>query len=446
MGVRLRKFCAIALTSAVLVGASTDPAHATIEPTGYEFGGKQVTLASGKSGGPDLRAGLYRTQLPNDGSPRSFQINRNQMRTFLASVLTYEKNGTNFLLGADHKTEITFTDAGGDTCGNQSEKLAEGEPAGIVVTDLGVDDDEELSRAGYVGTACREATTLTATITHTGSPANASTAAEILITDEPKATEGTGAAASAAETTMIKAPAGEPKDEVEPGTGFSTAATLTPGTYPVKLTVGARIFYRVRLEWGQRLAATMTVPAKDSNFGSPIALESTVSTWSPQRVFLEIQPKDYNYGREASLSANSSEVKTVGSYTAAVRWANRSKSSSGNGEIGYEALPWTAVPGWYYVSVNTQPRTPVDADKPLPDSAPQVPAELSIAVVGEPQPGPRMVNAAGQTVAPAAAGQMSVGSGASTGTSFPWAKAGLSLVTVLLAGAAMVWALRRKDA
>ena len=436
----------VALASSVLavtvVMSSTTPARA-IQPTGYAFSGTQVTLANAETGGPALTPGLHRTQLPNDGSPRSFTVNRNQLRTFVASVLTYEKNGSNLLLADDHETEVKITSPDGDDCDTQKETLREGEPAGIVVTNVGFDDDEKLSRNGYVGSTCREATTLNVTVAHTGGGAG-STDAEILITDEPKGVGDTGAAASAAERTAIKAPAQAPKDEVAPGTGFAGAATLTPGTYPVKLKVGARIFYKVRLDWGQRLAATMTVPAKDSNFGSPIALESTISIWSPQRIFLGVQPKDYQFSREASMSANNSEVKTIGSYTAAVRWANRSASSGDNGEIAYATVPFTSVPGWYYVSVNTQPRTPVSSDTPVPATTPDVPAELSVAVVGEAQPGPRLVNSAGAEVAAPSAGQLSVGNGVSQDDPFPWVKTGLSAVAILAAGAAVVWGLRRK--
>lgn len=428
-----------------MVANSSTPAHAAIAPTPYEFSGSQVTLAGAATGGPTLMPGTYRTQLPNDGSPRSFQINRNLLRSFMASVLTYEKDGSALLLGQDRETEVKLTNSKGNDCGTQTEKLAKDEPAGIVVTNIGVDDDENVDRNGYFSSDCREATTLTLTIIHKGAPGG-TTDAEILLTDEPKAVSGTGAAATPTEMSALRATAAAPKDAVDPGTGFGSAATLTPGTYPLKLKVGARIFYRVRLEWGQRLAATMTVPAKDSNFGSPLALETTISTWSPQRVFLDIDPNDYNFGRGATLSTNSSEVKTIGTYTAAVRWGNRNADSSNNGEIDYNSLPFTTVPGWYYITVNIQPKTPVDADTPLPDTAPDVPAQLSLMVAGSPQQGPRLVDSTGEQAPVPPAGEMSVGNGVSQDSPFPWAKAGLSTLAVLAAAAAVVWALRRKPA
>ncbi|MBD2758995.1 hypothetical protein IEE94_05680 [Yimella sp. cx-573] len=446
---RVQRSLAAAAVVAAL-GAASTTAHAAVDPVPYSFTGSPVTLANGPSGGPTLTAGVYRVTLPNDGSERSFTIDRNKLRSFMATVVTDEREGTSPFLTSDHTTEVKSVDEKGDECSSATDERGEDGPAGITVTNLGVDDDEELTRqAGYFNSTCRESTKLTITITHTASPANGQTQAEIHLTDEPKASGNLGSATTSGQTAMLKAPKGEEHEEVPPGQGFGSAATLTTGSYPAMLTVGSRAFYRVRVGWGQRLAATMTVPGQDKNFAPPLAVDVTLSIWSPQRVWLKASPKDYQFSHTTSLSKNMSESKTIGTYTAPVLWANRkvdSLSLSGS-EVESAAVRFTTVPGWYYVTVNTQPKKPSD-DEQLPQSVPQIPADLNILVQGQEQSGPSFVNAAGASVAQPPSGQMSVGQGIDQGTKVPWVQLGLSALAVGAAAAAVFWAMRsrRRDA
>lgn len=445
VGVHFRKSAAAVLTSAALGLSSLTPAHAAIEPQEYGFSGKQVTLATATTGGPELKAGVYRTELPNDGSPRSFTINRNQMRTFLASVLTDEREGKSLKVTGEHKTEVKIVDPKGESCSSTSQSLSKDDPASILALTIGVDDDEEVSRgSGYFSSSCREATKLSISISHTAVPSSGRTKAEILLTDEPKATGTLGSAATAAQTGELRAPDGSLRDEVEAGTGFGDAATLTTGTYPVKLTVGARQFYRVRLDWGQRLAATVTVPGRDSNFGSPIAVDVSAALWSPQRVRLEARPKDYDYSDSVSMSANMSKVNTIGTYTAPVLWANRKAESGAAEQVPLDSLEYTTTPGWYYLTIWTRPSRYSSSDEPMPDKVSAIPADLNIAVVGAAQNGPTFINASGAQVAQPAKGEMSIGQGVSQDDPFPWLKVTLSALAVLAAAAAVIWALRSR--
>lgn len=442
--VRFRKSAAAVLTSAALVATGTAPAHAAIEPQAYGTSGKQVTLATDKTGGPELKAGLYQAELPNDGSPRSFTINRNQMRTFLASVLTDEREGKALKATGEHKTKVSILDAKGDDCTSDTGTLSKDAALTFLNVNVGVDDDEDVSRGNYLRGTCRESTKLSISIEHNGIPANGRTKAEVLLTNEPKGTGSVGSPATVAQTATLKAPDGKVRGEVAPGKGFGDAATLVAGTHSLKLGVGTQAFYKVRLDWGQRLAVTLRVPGKDTNFASPIAVEVSTRIWTPQRIALDANPKDYQYSDSLSMSANSSKGATIGTYTAPVLWANRyAKSESGN-EVPQASLQWTTTPGWYYVTVWTRPASFSSSDEPMPDSVPPIPADLNIAVVGDVQQGPTFVNTGGAKLAQPGKGEMSIGQGVQTGAPFPWAKVALSALAVLAAAAAVLWALRSR--
>ena len=84
---------------------------------------------------------------------------------------------------------------------------------------------------------------------------------EIAFRLEP-AVSDPGPAAVTGKSPELPAPAPGPARPVEAGTSFNDAPVLTPGSYQDAITTGETRFFRVRLDWGQRLAYRISVPAQ----------------------------------------------------------------------------------------------------------------------------------------------------------------------------------------
>lgn len=432
------KACTAIVASTLSAALLALPAAAAVEPYGYEVAGNSVT--PGTSGaGPTLTPGLYRLDLPNDGSPRTISVARADFPNLVANVLTAESDEKSLVATGDHKLAVELVGPNDTTCDSADQSLSKDRPMNWLQATVGYDAGDDGRFSSW--SDCKEAPSLTVRITHETSGRSGTTAAELLLTGEPRATGATGSAATSADTGVIKPPktkaaqGGEAAPEVTGGAGFTQATTVTGGTYSTKLVVGGWTFYRVRLGWGQRIAAELRVPADGSNFAPPTGVSVQVALFSPQRIVITPSYSS-DTSTETNIYANDSSQNVLNLFSAPVRWANRNPDNNVSGPIDSDALEWTSVSGWYYLGVQTQLASG-SSDKPV-DSVPQIPTDLAIQVSGEPGPGPTYAGDAQPAV-----GKMSVGKGTNQ-TTIPWVRLSLSALAVLLAAVAVLWAMRAR--
>ncbi|GAB3578320.1 hypothetical protein GCM10027579_01750 [Calidifontibacter terrae] len=415
-----------------MIAATSAPADAAVLPYGYEVAGTPVTAAT-SGAGPILGPGLYRLDLPNDGSPRTITVERSAFPNLVADVLSAETEGSSLTATGDHSLEIALVGPDDTECDTDTDTLSADDAIDHLTTQVGYDAGKDGRFNSWSG--CQEASSLTLKITHTATRAAGTTPAELLLSSEPQATSGAGVAATTAELGVLKPAKGATQDAVTGGRGFTQATTLTGGTYPTELTAGGWTYFRVRVGWGQRVAAELRVPADGSNFAPPAGVSVKIGLFSPQRV--DITP---GYSADttttSTMYSNESSQDTLNVFSAPVRVANRAPATSISGPIDRDALRFTTAAGWYYLGIQTEPSdtTPGTALKSLP----KIPADLAIHVSGTEQQGPTYENSTEPLI-----GKMSVGNGVDQ-SSIPWVRLSLSVIAILLAAVAVLWALRQR--
>jgi Ca-activated chloride channel family protein len=95
------------------------------------------------------------------------------------------------------------------------------------------------------------------------------------------------------------------------GTSFSNSTQLTPGTWTDSIATGETVFYRVRLETGQRVRVTATTPAPKSSWrlGAADALTSRLVLSSPARSTLTVRQAPLQGKGAVTLTAASPQVR-----------------------------------------------------------------------------------------------------------------------------------------
>jgi len=95
------------------------------------------------------------------------------------------------------------------------------------------------------------------------------------------------------------------------GTSFSNSIDVRAGTWRDSVAVGETVFYRVRLQHGQRLRVTAETPAPKTNWrlGAAEGVTARVNVYSPARVSLTSQFANLQGRGAARVSAASPEVR-----------------------------------------------------------------------------------------------------------------------------------------
>ncbi|MEU3040693.1 hypothetical protein ABZ700_06980 [Streptomyces diastaticus] len=197
---------------------------------------------------------------------------------------------------------------------------------------------------------------------------------ELRLIEEP-AVEGKGAPTVAPSSSPTGTPAGVPGGEpVERpgGTGFNDAVALAEGSFKTRLAPGESVFYRVPVDWGQRL------------YVEP-ELGSATSERSMAYVSDALEAALYNpaYGpvEDRSVLFGGSPKTVPSEPLQPVAHENRHASAS--------AVKATRFAGWYYVQLTLSPEM---AEVFQGDD---FGVTLRVGVQGEPADGPRYAGDAG---------------------------------------------------
>lgn len=129
------------------------------------------------------------------------------------------------------------------------------------------------------------------------------------------------------------------------GTSFSNATEVSPATYTDSMATGETVFYRVRLEPGQRLRATATTPAPKTSWHlAPAELvTSRVMLYSPSRTLLTSQEANLQGDGSVTVSAASPQVRV------------RNREAPVSQSWGTPSVSTASQAGDYYIAVQVDP-------------------------------------------------------------------------------------------
>lgn len=407
---------AAAAGAAILLGGISVPGAYAAADSGAP---NTVQLTTTRGDAPVLRPGIYQTASPRGTTEHYASVTRPKGGSVAVAIF-----------GA---VNASLTTADGQTTCSSGTTTLTNDVTGYTFVFA---DSVETARQSYLSDGCASATRLllklSADDSSDSSPGAAPAQLRFAVTAEPKVTHA-GAPAPKSEQGTIKAPSRTASGrDITLSENLFAPTTLAAGSHPVTLRPGTIGVTRVRVSWGQRLAASVDAPRNGSNIAPPSSLDLELAAFSPQWA-----PVGAGDG-SASLYRNDSTEQTASTYTTVVGAANRSIGYGDAGDVGAGHAQWTTAAGWYYLVV----RVAAD-DHTAPPSNFRLPARLNIAVTGTATAGPSYVDAAGSAVAAPPASQLSRGGSSGSSTTTVLRIAGTALVLVV-AGAAVVILLRRR--
>jgi Ca-activated chloride channel family protein len=157
-----------------------------------------------------------------------------------------------------------------------------------------------------------------------------------------------------------------PLTRVRGGSSFTTAAELAPGSSEDTALAGETLYFRVPVQWGQRLAYTVSVPPAQPGARTVGGAPLRAFLAGPSRRQVELldggDTSDYFGGRYDADGAS------VGGSTAPVLFRNR--------DVDEDALETASLAGDHYLVVQVGTASGSDDDVPLP-------LRIGVEVVGE---------------------------------------------------------------
>lgn len=239
---------------------------------------------------------------------------------------------------------------------------------------------------------------------------------------------------------------GSPKTAVGGG-GFADAATLTPGSYTDTILPGEQLYYRVRVDYGQRAAFTARLSTKGTSLGkggkheldSTDNILMTVNSWNP--ALRELTRLDDDPENREHLSGHQHSL-VLGEYIPEVRYRNKGASTY---EATHEDFDLASMRGYYYFAIGRESFMGGGLDTPLPV---EIDVDVKGKVSGTPQfdaaspPSEDAFRKETDTASDTPASTDSTETADEGSSPLPWIGGGL--LAALLLGAGAWFALRRK--
>ncbi|MFC5262906.1 VWA domain-containing protein [Kribbella qitaiheensis] len=346
----------------------------------FRLSGTPVEGGPQQEGAPVLAPGLYSDKFGAEKVAKYYLIKR----TIAGSTLRAGVSFRNPAGGSDvveSKTQLSTIE--GDDCGwsyphnyGSDEGLATG-----VASSWKETQDE-----------CATADQLVLTVSH-GDKQLVATPFELRIDEEPPVSTTTGLPDEAEEPIWKSMPGSTPR-EIVPGSSFPDAPLLSPGSYRTTLMPGEVQLYKVKVDWGQRLQAQVSVPqlgaALDKAFDGIRYLDVNLISPTGDEVFATFAKG--TPGGAYKKVALTSRGTVHGVVSKEIRYLNRTGANSYN--------TGTSQPGEYYVLVTLTKK----AEQPQPFAMPMT---LTVGLQGTAGEGkPEYVNGAmpvsGDSVTPSA--------------------------------------------
>jgi Ca-activated chloride channel family protein len=316
----------------------------------FAITGTRVTGTESPDGAPELTPGQYQDRFGNDGGKRYYSIARQPGETVTATV-----NSLVPPTGSYNREDwsLTLSTDSGVVC-DDVQTLNETADATVVVSGAVVSGVEE--------PACTT-DPLVLAVERRGQQGAKTTGAEIVVSAEPEITNLATLpdAVSSYAQSGPAVPSKKPVRRVVGGSSFTNAPLLTPGSFADAPAVGESIFYKIRLQTGQRLRTTVTAPSDRDGWDLTSTETVTVASliYTPSRVPLTRQSGVLQGDNRQKLTANSPQVRV------------RNREIPHGRIVGTEGDPlaktsYASVAGDYYVSVQARQSTEDTSGRVLP--------------------------------------------------------------------------------
>ncbi|MFF3542663.1 hypothetical protein ACFYXD_12510 [Streptomyces platensis] len=394
------------LPGAVGVASADDVPHYRMAEGATKIAGSPKSTDA-----PSLKPGLH-TDAIKRGEHKWYAVNLDARTNAYFSAVAAPTPGTKVEDYGD-KLTLSVQDSNGTTCGSEARPSFNGGGMAYPIADY------VTRRIGADRTECQKAGPYYLVITREGSETSGPDTwpLEINYLNEPRL-EGSTPAKPGQGTWSTATPAPRTdatKRSARGGTGFNDAGSVASGVWKDRIRPGETRFYRVPVDWGQRLNLSAELPnATSSRTSAFLARVLGLAVYNPARGAVG-NPSFVSYtGKPAAAKE----------FTAPVDFGNRFDSTGSVNAMRFA--------GWYYLAVSLHP----DAAQYFPKGAELT---LRVDVRGSAKAGPGYAGPAGAfSVTPedretAQKGQTAQ-EAAKSGTLMTVAYAGIGTGVVLLLG------------
>ena len=408
----------------------------------FGLSGTPVHATPDAASAPKLEPGQYTDSFAVSERPRYYLLHRDAGSTIHLAVTG--RPPRNALSANQDTVRTAFSLPDGTKCGDAYDGRGEAATFDRVVnvsdTLAGTAPDSSLA----LPSACYTAADVLVAVTRT---AGAGTLpVEVLYIDEPAVDDVTSL--PPAPTTVadpMLAPVTAPVRAVVGGGSFSNALSLDAGTYSDTVVPGETIYYRVRLDFGQRAAFTVDAPLDGSQYAvagqEAVYLQSYA--YAPDRA-----PIGAVTGMHTMLT-RTHQSATLGESTQAIGYRNREADATMTDKKSTSFLQVRpqSMAGYYYFAVGVARDRFTGSLLNTP-----VPVRVRVAVVGEPTGAPKYQGAAPPADALASSSPVSDGQNAAAHStpesdgsgSAPWVLVGVGVLALALVVGGGVVLLRRR--
>ncbi|MGH3313035.1 MAG: hypothetical protein ACRDP3_21030 [Streptomyces sp.] len=348
--------CVVAAVPGQAVGADGGDAPAY----GMAEDAKKIKGTASSGDAPDVKPGIY-TDSIGRGEKKYYSVSLDAKSSAFLSAVAAPVPGAK-VQGIGDGLKINLETVGGDPCDGGTQPGFTSQGAAYPIADYAtrvIGAEDECQQAGpYLFSVERVES---ATSDPTRWPL------EIRYMSEPglKGTAPGAPTDNGADDEPPPPVSGSAKKKAHGGTGFNDAGAVSTGVWKDRVTPGATRFYRVPLDWGQRLNAAVELGSASSPGEYPQSVYNGlgVTTYNPARgAFDDDHFVQYTPDRSAQVVA----------LTPVVDYGNRFADS------GYDA----PLAGWYYLAVTVSPKV-AEYFKGT------APLTLRIDVKGAAKPGPK---------------------------------------------------------
>ncbi|MGW1835569.1 hypothetical protein [Streptomyces sp. NPDC002067] len=319
---------------------------------------------AGAADAPEIGTGTY-TDAIGRGERKYYTVPLDAKSTAYFSVVAAPPPGTKVEDHAD-RIKISVQDADGTICDREADPAFRADGTAYPIADhatRGVDGDSA---------RCRSAGAYYLVVSREGPATSGPQAWPIEIThlSEPglKGTPPAAPTEGGRPSATPPPPASGTKRQARGGSGFHNAGSVGTGLWRDRIRPGESRFYRVPVDWGQRLNLSAELP--DAAGGAGIAKALGVTAYNPARGVIDDDTFVFYDGRPAASKL----------FTAPVAYGNRFAAS--------DEVRAMRVAGWYYLEVTLHP----DAARFFPRGADLT---LRVDVRGAARPGPGYAGPAG---------------------------------------------------
>ncbi|WP_185993796.1 hypothetical protein [Streptomyces benahoarensis] len=315
---------------------------------------------------PEIGKGTYTDSIER-GEQKYYTVPLDARSTAYFSVVAAPPPGTKV---EDHtdRLKISVQNVDGTLCDREADPAFRGGGTAYPIADYatrGVDGDSA---------QCRNAGAYYLVVTREGSATSGPQAWPIEIThlSEPglKGAAPTTPAESSQPSATPAPPASGTKRKARGGSGFHTAGAVGTGLWKDRIRPGESRFYRVPVDWGQRLNLSAELPNAATGTAEGVFKALGVTAYNPARGVIDEDTFVRYDGRPAASKL----------FTAPVSYGNRFAVT--------DDVRAMRVAGWYYLEVTLHP----DAARFFPDGAD---VTLRVDVRGAARSGPGYAGPAG---------------------------------------------------